>query len=168
MPSSMTMSSTVTTLLAVLSLLPTLLASPSPASAPSPLHFPLARRNTGPKSAADYAEIADNIRIKYGRPPILSTSSKLRRAGNVANIDTTNQQSDSSYFAPIQVGTPYVATSSFVLSSLSSIFGPIDCNSNFKCQVRRIIRYALGILRYFFVSFDCRLRKLSSISFMFF
>ena len=147
MPSSMTMSSTVTTLLAVLSLLPTLLASPSPAPAPSPLHFPLARRNTGPKSAADYAEIADNIRIKYGRPPILSTSSKLRRAGNVANIDTTNQQSDSSYFAPIQVGTPYVATSSFVLSSLSSIFDPID--SNFKCQVRRIIRYALGMLRYF-------------------
>lgn len=114
MPS--TMLSAATTLLAVLSLLPTnplssAFAAPN-AQPAAPLHFPLLRRNAQPKSATDYASIADNLRLKYGRPAV-NPASKLRRAGNVANIATTNQQADSSYFAPIQVGTPYVCLTFF-------------------------------------------------------
>lgn len=110
------MLSAATTLLAVLSLLPTnplssAFAAPN-AQPAAPLHFPLLRRNAQPKSATDYASIADNLRLKYGRPAV-NPASKLRRAGNVANIATTNQQADSSYFAPIQVGTPYVCLTFF-------------------------------------------------------
>lgn len=80
-------------------------ASPSAQEAAVPLHLPLVRRKISPRSINDFASVADSIRSKYGRPAIGSSSKKRQ---NTANIDMTNQQADSSYFAPISVGTPCV------------------------------------------------------------
>ncbi|OCB89454.1 acid protease [Sanghuangporus baumii] len=83
----------------------TVLSSSAVASrASASLHIPLARRKISPRSINDFATVADSIRTKYGRPAIASSSSKKRQ--NTANVDITNQQADSSYFAPISVGTP--------------------------------------------------------------
>ncbi|KAI5116824.1 hypothetical protein M0805_006236 [Coniferiporia weirii] len=85
---------------AALSLLP---AFASPAAQDSAIHLPLVRRKIASRSTDDFAAIADNLRQKYGRPTVASPSKKR---GNSANIQTTNQQSDSSYYAPLTVGTP--------------------------------------------------------------
>ncbi|KAH8116621.1 acid protease [Phellopilus nigrolimitatus] len=93
-----------TALLAAL-LLPTpifVFAAPN-AQGFEPLHVPLIRRNPAPLSPDRIAAIADGLRIKYGRPTV---GSSLKKRGSTANIQTTNQQSDSSYFAPLTIGTP--------------------------------------------------------------
>lgn len=99
--------SAVTTGVAVLTLFSTIqdtYAAPN-ARAAEPLHIPLVRRKTATRKPEDFAAIADSVRIKYGRPTL---GSSTRKRGNTANIQTTNQQGDSSYYAPVSVGTPYV------------------------------------------------------------
>lgn len=115
------LSTCTATVLAVLALLPpSLLAAPSadPLPAPNPgsgpsLHFPLLRRRTR-RTPEDYARFADNLRIKYNRPTVASLQKRNQKRGNVANIQTTNQDADESYYAPISVGTPYVISYFFL------------------------------------------------------
>lgn len=95
----------VTTGVAVLSLLPDAYAAPN-ASPAEPVHVPLVRRKGPQRTPEDYVRIAEAIRVKYGRPTV--SSSTRRKRGNTANIQTTNQQGDSSYYAPLTIGTPYV------------------------------------------------------------
>jgi len=89
--------------LAVLALVPsqaTAAAVPDPQLLP--LHFPIHRR-VEKRSLLDYGDIANGIRGKYGRLP---QGGSTRKRQSTANIPTTNQGSDSTYFAPISVGTP--------------------------------------------------------------
>ncbi|KAL5523428.1 hypothetical protein ACEPAG_7601 [Sanghuangporus baumii] len=87
-----------------LTVLTALSSSAVASQASASLHVPLARRKISPRSINDFATVADSIRTKYGRPAIASSPSKKRQ--NTANVGITNQQADSSYFAPISVGTP--------------------------------------------------------------
>jgi len=70
-----------------------------------PLHIPLIRRRSNVRSEdADldrYAAAASNLREKYG----IGSSSPSRR-GQTTDIGITNQGTDTSYFAQVEVGTP--------------------------------------------------------------
>ena len=100
MPSSRSSSFALGVLL--LSLLHLSYGAPNPGF--EPLHLPLTMRQNA-RTAEDYALLADNLRVKYGRETV-SIASRLTRRGNSSNIVTTNQDADSSYFAPLTVGTP--------------------------------------------------------------
>lgn len=108
----------VTTGVAVLALLsPDADAAPN-APAADPLHIPLLRRKTIQRTPEAFAAIADSVRVKYGFPTV--GSSTRRKRGNTANIQTTNQQADSSYYAPLTIGTPCVL---FLPPLLCSVLG---------------------------------------------
>ncbi|KAG6855362.1 hypothetical protein H0H87_004328 [Tephrocybe sp. NHM501043] len=68
-------------------------------SAAEPLHFSISRRAGRVHDTAYYANAAEHLRGKYGK-----NLSKGRRA--TAGISMVNQQSDASYFATINIGTP--------------------------------------------------------------
>ena len=94
----MTIYSTATLLVALTLLPSTTLAA---------LHIPLARRqNAHVHTVDDWAIMADNMRIRYGRLPVAPTLAEKRKRQNTADIPMTNQNSDSSYFAEIDIGTP--------------------------------------------------------------
>lgn len=102
-----TLSAAAVALTVLSSLCTSTLAAPSSAQeAATPLHIPLVRRKISPRSLDDYASVADNIRQKYGRPTLGGSLPSRSKRQNTANVQTTNQQADSSYFAPITVGTP--------------------------------------------------------------
>jgi hypothetical protein len=117
-----------------------LLPSLSVAAAPppprrDPLHIPVLRRRHLPKNGDAvldrYANLASNLRGKYKYHPSVS-----RRAPTTTGISITNQvscissmaasfpnmqiikESDTSYFASVNVGTPYVLSSRIPLHSL--------------------------------------------------
>ncbi|KAI0250110.1 aspartic peptidase domain-containing protein [Lactifluus subvellereus] len=79
-------------------------ALPPPPPRRDPLHIPVLRHRRVPKDGEavldHYANLAAGLRGKYHYgPPV------LRRAKTVDN-SITNQGSDTSYFAPVSVGTP--------------------------------------------------------------
>ncbi|KAG6905912.1 hypothetical protein DXG01_016968 [Tephrocybe rancida] len=68
-------------------------------SAAEPLHFTISRRAGPVHDMSYYASAAEHLRGKYGTP-----NNKGRRA--TAGISMVNQQSDASYFASVNIGTP--------------------------------------------------------------
>ncbi|KAF5376269.1 hypothetical protein D9615_008554 [Tricholomella constricta] len=72
---------------------------PAVSFAAEPLHFTLSRRS-GHHDMDYYASAAQHLRGKYGRTKPV----KGRRA--TAGISMVNQQSDASYFATVNIGTP--------------------------------------------------------------
>ena len=87
-------------------LIPTVFAGPptrrAPSPSPEPLHIPLVRRSNA-LTLDDFQVIADNMRMKWNYAPQGAATAKR---ANSANIQTTNQNSDASYFAPVTIGTP--------------------------------------------------------------
>ncbi|PFH46190.1 hypothetical protein AMATHDRAFT_70417, partial [Amanita thiersii Skay4041] len=74
-------------------------------TAADPLHIPLARRNTLNRNLTFYIAAADRMRLKYGFPLANALRTASRRASS-ENIQITNQGHDSTYFAPMNFGTP--------------------------------------------------------------
>jgi cathepsin D len=82
------------------------LAAPGAFGEPrEPLHLPLVRKRAPERTSEHYAAMADNIRQKYGRPP-LNNNAALRKRGNSANVNILNQDMDTTYFAALSVGSP--------------------------------------------------------------
>lgn len=97
--------SSLTTLLALLAAIQCTFAAPGPNPRAEPLHIPLTRRAAARnRTPADLAVAADHVRSRYGYTPVSARAQRKR--ANSAGLATTNQDGDSSYFAPISVGTP--------------------------------------------------------------
>ncbi|TFK23071.1 aspartyl protease [Coprinopsis marcescibilis] len=84
-----------------LSLLISLTALPVFSLIVDPIHVPLARRSRSNYGIEHYAKVADNLRAKYHYN---APQTSRRRA--VEGIPMINQNSDSSYLAPLYIGTP--------------------------------------------------------------
>ncbi|KAI0250122.1 aspartic peptidase domain-containing protein [Lactifluus subvellereus] len=83
-------------------------AAASPPPRREPLHIPVLRRRHEPRDGDavldHYANLAANLRGKYNYGPPVSR--RARAKTSTVDITITNHGSDSSYFAPVSVGTP--------------------------------------------------------------
>jgi len=87
----------------------TLLLLPTLAVVADPIHVPLSRRSRTSNRTLDLSGEAHRLRVKYGFAAPNDTLAFPRRAGkraNSAGIPVVNQDSDSSYFGSMTIGTP--------------------------------------------------------------
>jgi len=94
--------------LLLLSSLSSTFAAPQPSAPPSPISIPILRKRTPARSSTWFKSQAAKLRSKYGvATSSSSNSSSSRRA--VGTNELVNQNTDSSYYGTLAVGTPPVS-----------------------------------------------------------
>lgn len=93
-----------TTLFSLLALgwFPFTTSNPTSSRRAEPAHFPLTRRSNKARGFNDLANAADHLRAKYNFPTV---GTKQKRAGTT-DVSMVNQNTDSSYFGSMSIGTP--------------------------------------------------------------
>lgn len=95
-------------------------------------HIPLARRGTARvRTENEWAAYRDFVNKKFAPVESTPTSAKFRRQ-NTANIPLTNLGFDTTYFAPVNIGTP-------VSHSLFEV--PLCRADEIGCRVLRLTSY---------------------------
>jgi cathepsin D len=75
-------------------------SSPTLTGRAEPVHFPISGRAINPRGR-DFGKLANDLRFKYGYGHV---AEKRRR--EMSDLSITDQNSDSSYFASMSIGTP--------------------------------------------------------------